>query len=89
MKLNRIVELNLNNLKNRLLEQRIILDFTPATIEKIAEQGYDPHFGARPLKRIIQKEIENRLASKIIAGQVSQNNKITVDYQAGEYIFIN
>ncbi len=85
----RIVQLNLNNLKNRLFEHRIILDFTPATIEKIAEQGYDPHFGARPLKRIIQKEIENRLASKIIAGQVSQNNKITVDYQAGEYIFIN
>ncbi len=85
----RIVQLNLNNLKNRLFEHRIILDFTPATIEKIAEQGYDPHFGARPLKRIIQREIENRLASKIIAGQVSQNNKITVDYQTGEYIFIN
>ena len=85
----KIVELNLNILKTRLQEQRVNLEFTPAVIAKIAEQGYDPHFGARPLKRIIQREIENRLASKIIAGEVQQNNIITVDYQDGEYQFIN
>lgn len=85
----KIVEINLNILKNRLLEQRVVLDFTPQVIDKVAEQGFDPQFGARPLKRVIQRELENRLASKIIAGEVLQNNKITVDYQAGEYRFIN
>jgi len=85
----KIVEINLNNLKHRLEEQRVILEFTPSVIAKIAEQGFDPQFGARPLKRVIQREVENRLATKIISGQVSQNSKITVDYQAGEYLFIN
>jgi ATP-dependent Clp protease ATP-binding subunit ClpB len=84
-----IVELNLQHLKKRLLDQRVVLDFTPALIDKIADEGYDPQFGARPLKRVIQREIENRLASKLIAGQITHNNQITVDYQEGSYLFRN
>ncbi|MBI9031646.1 ATP-dependent chaperone ClpB [bacterium] len=83
----KIVELNLNILKNRLLGQRVSLEFTPATITKIAEEGYDPQFGARPLKRVIQKEIENRLAAKIISGEVKANHEIIVDYQNGDFTF--
>lgn len=84
-----IVKLNLDILKNRLLEQRVNLEFTSQVITKIAEEGYDPQFGARPLKRVIQREIENRLATKLISGEISQNNQIRVDYQDGKFLFIN
>lgn len=84
-----IVELNLDILKRRLTEQRVALRFTPTLIDKIAEEGYDPQFGARPLKRVIQREVENRLATKLIAGEVSQNSEITVDYRDGSFIFNN
>lgn len=63
----------------RLAKQNITLDVTPKALEYLAEQGYDPDFGARPLKRLIQEEIENLLAIKILEGTVKDGQKIKVD----------
>jgi ATP-dependent Clp protease ATP-binding subunit ClpB len=82
-----IVKLNLQKLSKRMLDRRIQLEFTDKVIEKIAEEGFEPHFGARPLKRVIQRDIENKLASKIIAGEVKANHIVSVDYSNDKYIF--
>ena len=84
-----IVKLNLQKLADRLLEKRIKIKFTDSCIDKIADEGFDPSFGARPLNRVIQKEIENRLAAKIIAGEILPNNEIKVDYANDNFIFSN
>ncbi len=82
-----IVKLNLIKLKTRLQEKRITINFTDNVVEKIANEGFDPHFGARPLKRVIQKEIENELAKKIIAGEVSEDRIIVIDYDNNIFTF--
>ncbi len=63
-----------------MAERHIQLDVTDGALEWVARMGYDPSFGARPLKRTIQQYIENSLGKMIIAGEVREGNKITVDY---------
>lgn len=75
-----IVKIQLNSLSKRLSEKQIQLGFTDAVIRKIAQEGFDPQFGARPLKRVIQKEIENRLAMEMISAQIMPNEHILIDY---------
>ena len=65
-----IVDKMVHQLQVRLTEQNIILNVTEAAKEFIADQGYDPVYGARPLKRFIQKHLETKIARKIIAGTV-------------------
>jgi ATP-dependent Clp protease ATP-binding subunit ClpB len=77
--LKEIVEIQLQGLRNRLSERHIILDLTDAAKEYLIGVGYDPAFGARPLKRAIQKHLETPLARKIVAGDVRDGQTIRVD----------
>ncbi len=74
-----IVKLLLERLKARLAERRIGLEITPAALDLIARSGYDPVYGARPLKRFLQREVETRLARELVAGTVPEGSKVSVD----------
>ena len=78
-----IVNIQLNKLKQRLKNKGFNVEFSKELISSLAEQGFDPIYGARPLKRIIQREIENLLANKIIAGELKTGKKIVVDVEGG------
>lgn len=80
----KIVELMLNDLRKRLLEREIELAVTPAAMEAIVAGGYDPIYGARPLKRYIQRAVETPLARKLLSGDVIKS--IKVDYIDGAFI---
>ena len=85
--IHRIVELQLELLRKQLHERQIELEFTPAVVEHIAEVGYDPAYGARPLKRVIQRELQNPLATELLKGNVVEGGAVRVDVEAGELIF--
>ncbi|MEO6019280.1 MAG: ATP-dependent chaperone ClpB [Knoellia sp.] len=74
-----IVELQVRALGARLSDRRIVLEVTEAAREWLAEAGYDPAYGARPLRRLIQKEIGDRLARALLAGEVRDGQSVTVD----------
>jgi ATP-dependent Clp protease ATP-binding subunit ClpB len=77
--ISKIVELLLNDLRKRLLEREIELEVTPAAMEAIIDGGYDPIYGARPLKRYIQRAVETPLARKLLSGEIIKT--ITVDFK--------
>ncbi|MGG0410520.1 ATP-dependent chaperone ClpB [Peribacillus simplex] len=83
-----IVDKMVHQLQVRLTEQNIILNVTEAAKEFIADQGYDPVYGARPLKRFIQKHLETKIARQIIAGTVELKEGITIDYDHDELVLI-
>lgn len=76
----KIIDIELNKLKERMEEQNYFLTFTKTIKEFIADVGYDPAFGARPLKRAIQHHIEDILSDAIISGEVETDTKITITY---------
>ena len=78
--LKQIVEIQLEHLRERLAERQITLELTESAKEYFAHTGYDPTYGARPLKRLLQKEIETNLGRKIIAGEVAENAHVIIDY---------
>ncbi|MDR0877306.1 MAG: ATP-dependent chaperone ClpB [Treponema sp.] len=80
----KIVEIQLTRLAERLAERKITLKLTSAAKELLAERGYDPQFGARPLKRTIQSDLENPLAKAIIAGKIKEGDVVTADKGTGE-----
>ncbi|KOO40839.1 ATP-dependent protease ATP-binding subunit ClpC [Priestia koreensis] len=82
----RIVTLMANQLTNRLKEQEIDLVLTQKAIEKIAEEGFDPEYGARPLRRAIQKHIEDRLSEELLKGTVKKGQKVTLDVEEKEFV---
>ncbi|MBQ7186350.1 MAG: AAA family ATPase, partial [Ruminococcus sp.] len=82
----RIVDLMLAELSERLADKQLSVAVTDKAKEAIIEQGFDPAYGARPLKRYIQRRIETLVAKKIIAGEVSTHRPITVDFRSGEYV---
>lgn len=84
-----IVKIQLNGLKKLVAQSGIDLEFSDYAIEYLADQGYDPQFGARPLKRLIQKEIVNPLSKKILAGDVDKNHPVLVDVFDGVVVFRN
>jgi ATP-dependent Clp protease ATP-binding subunit ClpB len=73
----KIVAIQLKRLAERLAERKIVLSLSPAATDFLAERGYDPLFGARPLKRTIQAELENPLAKAIIAGKIKEGDKVS------------
>ena len=81
-----IVDLLIGSLQKRLAEQQIRVALTDAAKDAIIEQGYDPSFGARPLKRLIQRKIETLLAKKLLAAPVPQGTTLTVGYQNGNFV---
>ncbi len=74
-----IVELQLSEVRARLAERRIELVVEPAAMEQLALDGFDPVYGARPLRRLIQREIVDRVANEMIAGHVLEGSKVTID----------
>ena len=74
-----IVDLNIDKLTKRLEERRLTLGVTPAARLWLAEKGYDPTYGARPLRRLMQKEIDDRLANLLLAGELSDGSFVKVD----------
>lgn len=84
-----IIQIQLQILIDNLKKQNITLDFTNYALEYLSEQGFDPQFGARPLKRIIQKEIINLLSKKIIAGDIDKSKKVIVDVFDGMVVLRN
>jgi ATP-dependent Clp protease ATP-binding subunit ClpB len=85
--LGEIVSIQLEGLKARLADRRIDLVVTPAAQEKIARDGFDPAFGARPLKRVIQKELGDKLAMAVLEGGYGEGDTVTVDLKDGELVF--
>ena len=78
--LGQIVELNIDKLTERLAEKRLTLAVTPAARSWLAEKGYDPIYGARPLRRLMQQQIDDQLANLILAGQIHDGVLVKVDY---------
>ena len=84
-----IVEIQTKKLQKRLLERHIQLELTDRAEEWLAKEGYDPAYGARPLKRVIQKQIQDQLALKILEGRFKEGDTVTVDVDSrkGELVF--
>jgi ATP-dependent Clp protease ATP-binding subunit ClpB len=82
-----IVELQLGRLRERLAERGLALELTDAAKETIADAGWDPAYGARPLKRAIQRLLENRLALRLLDGEFGEGDTIRVDAQNGDLVF--
>ena len=86
--LDRIVEMQLVLLRERLTEQRITLELSEKALTRLGNEGYDPAYGARPLKRVIQKRIQDPLALRILEGEIPEGSSITVDLTGdGEFTF--
>ncbi len=84
-----IINIQLNELKKMLLQSGIQLEFSDYLLDFLSENGYDPQFGARPLKRLIQKEIINALSKKILAGDIDKSHPVLVDVFDGTVVFRN
>ncbi|MHC0039234.1 ATP-dependent protease ATP-binding subunit ClpC [Pseudoneobacillus sp. C159] len=84
--LREIVTLMADQLVKRLKEQNIDIGLTDAAKDKIAEEGYDPEYGARPLRRAIQKHIEDRLSEELLKGNVLTGHKVMIDVENGEFV---
>jgi ATP-dependent Clp protease ATP-binding subunit ClpB len=82
-----IVRIQLERLRKRLAERHIELELTPAAIAHFAEAGYDPVYGARPLKRLLQRELETNLARRLLAGEIHDHSRVVVDYVNGSLTF--
>ena len=82
-----IVQIQLDAVAKRLAERQITLEATPAAKEWLGNRGYDPAFGARPLKRLIQKEVLDSLARKVIAGEVKEGETVVIDTKDGALVF--
>jgi len=82
-----IGKIQLTALQNKLAERRITLSISDEALNRIAEDGYDPQFGARPLKRVIQREIENRLALTMLEGTISEDSTIELHYKNDRFVF--
>ena len=81
-----IVDLQLEQVRDRLQARHITLDVTPAAMEHLAIDGYDPVYGARPLKRLIQREVVDRIAEKVISGELRDRSHVLIDLDAeGNY----
>ena len=74
----RIVEIQLKRLEKLLVDRKITLDLDPEAVDWLADKGYDPAYGARPLKRVIQKELQDPLAEKILLGEVLDGSTVKI-----------
>ncbi len=81
----KIVDLMLNELRGRLADRQVGIEVTDTAKQAIVDQGYDPSYGARPLKRFIQRKVETLIAKKIISGDVEPESVIKVDYDGKDF----
>ncbi|MGZ3732717.1 MAG: AAA family ATPase, partial [Parachlamydiaceae bacterium] len=83
----KIVILQLEQLAKRIEERHVTLKWTQEAVTQLAEKGYDPYFGARPLKRLVQHEIVNMLSNAILDGQILGDSVVTIDYNLSKEAF--
>lgn len=74
-----VSDLQLNRVKNRLLQQKIHLQYTPEAVEHLGALGFDPNYGARPVKRVIQQMVENEIALGVLKGDFKEDDTVVVD----------
>jgi ATP-dependent Clp protease ATP-binding subunit ClpB len=84
-----IVHLQLEGVKRQLLEQEVTIDFSPEALQALAREGFDPAFGARPLKRTIQRRVLNELSKQLLSGEIQRDAVILVDAVDGTLFFKN
>lgn len=84
-----IVALQFNNLQKQLAEMGITIEASPEALDWLAQLGYDPQFGARPLKRVIQKRVLNELSKEILANKISKDSSIKLDVFDNKFVFLN
>ncbi len=85
--IHKVAEIQVSYLRRRLQERDMDLELTEAALDKLAEAGYDPVYGARPLKRAIQQYVENPLAREILAGKFGPGDTIVVDVEGDQFVF--
>ena len=85
--LKKILQIQLERLRSRLAERHISIELTPRAETHLAREGYDPVYGARPLKRAIQKELETPLGKRLLAGQIKDGDKVIVDWKDNQFTF--
>jgi ATP-dependent Clp protease ATP-binding subunit ClpC len=85
--LEQIIDLLANEVRERLADRKVDFELTAAAKDELVREGYDPAFGARPLRRVVQRRIENELARRILSGEVKTGQCVTVDFSEGEYHF--
>ncbi|MEO9145463.1 MAG: ATP-dependent chaperone ClpB [Ginsengibacter sp.] len=84
-----IIKIQLIDLKKQLAKNGVVLEFTDYALDYLAENGFDPQFGARPLKRLIQKQIVNQLSKKLLGGSIDKTKPVLVDVFDGTVVFRN
>ena len=84
-----IVKIQLAGLQAMTAKNQVNLEFTDYLLELLADQGFDPQLGARPLKRLIQKQIVNTLSKKLLSGEIDHSKKVLVDAFDGVVVFRN
>jgi ATP-dependent Clp protease ATP-binding subunit ClpB len=82
-----IVDIQLANLRRRLADRKLSLTLTPKAVDALADEGYDPQFGARPLKRVVQQRLENPLAVRILEGSCPPGSEVVVDHAGKSFTF--
>jgi ATP-dependent Clp protease ATP-binding subunit ClpB len=85
----KIIDIQISYLQNNLSEQDIEIDLTKAAKEELLELGFDPAYGARPLRRVIQNQIKDELAILILEEKIKEGDKVEVDFENGEFKFNN
>jgi ATP-dependent Clp protease ATP-binding subunit ClpB len=85
--LHKIVDLQLARLKKQLAESKFQLEVTAAAKDLLTQEGYDPVYGARPLKRVIQQRLQNTLANEILSGHFTEGATVVVDAKQSEFVF--
>lgn len=83
----RIVDIQLTRIQRRLASRDLELEATPASRDWLAEIGFEPQYGARPMKRALQRHIEDELARRVISGELGPGDRILVDYGSGSLTF--
>jgi len=87
VQLRQIVVIQLGGLRDRLAARKLELHVSPAAVDRLAEEGYDPTYGARPLKRVIQRRLQDPIAMAILEGRYGEGDTVLVDAAGGELTF--
>jgi ATP-dependent Clp protease ATP-binding subunit ClpB len=82
-----IVDIQLAILERRLAERKLTVTLTAAARDHLADRGYDPAFGARPLKRLIQRDVQDPLAMKLLSGEISEGDAVEIDADDAGLVF--
>jgi ATP-dependent Clp protease ATP-binding subunit ClpB len=83
----KIASIQIKRLASRLAQQDMLLEISDVALSELARAGFDPIFGARPLKRAIQQQLENPIAKRILEGQFGPNDVVPVDFRDGKFVF--